>query len=465
MNNFKEDINYWQLSSKLEEGRNHVLRMAARNEDLELILNTLCQKAQIYNPNMRCSVLQLNKNNGTLHPIASVSLPDFYCQALDGVSIGAGVGSCGTAAFTKKRVIVEDINTHPYWNQYKELALSADLQACWSEPIIGENGIVLGTFAIYYSEIKKPTEEDLRFIELSANLAAVVFENNLTREKLLNANNLLSQTVNERNIELERVNSALKQVIDEQNKQYISGIKVEKMLTTNSLLSGFSHEISTPVGIALTAISSAEDKLSLLSEKFSSGNLTRKLFMSKTAQLTQALEINRNSLVRADNLLQRFKDVNTFSHLEEKSSCSMQEFLKEVQSSVLVLLGPHQLYIQSEDFQIVCHKASLWQILFNLIENSIIHGFENMDIGSIHINVTANNEEVIINYQDNGCGISEEQTSKIFEPFYTSTRNNTNLGLGLNIINNLITNNLNGRVRLIDSPVGIRYEISIPKLN
>lgn len=464
MENLKVDIDYWQLSTKLEEGRNHVLRMVASNEDLELILNTLCEKTQLYNPQMLCSILQLNNQSKTLHPIASVSLPDFYCQALDGVSIGAGVGSCGTAAFTKKRVIVEDINTHPYWNQYKELALSANLQACWSEPIIGGNGVVLGTFAIYYQEPKKPTKEDLRFIELSANLAAVVFDNYSNREKLLNANNLLSQTVDERNTELERVNLALEQFIDKQDKKYTSDIKVEKMLTTNSLISGFSHEISTPVGIALTAIGVAESKLNELSEKFSAGKLTRKLFIQNISQLTAAVEMNKNSLLRANELLVRFNDINTLTNKEDKSTFLMRDFLKEVEGSVQSVLGAHQLSIQSEGFQVICHKESLWQILFNLVENSIIHGFENTAIGSIHINVVSNDEDVVINYQDDGCGISEAKTSKIFEPFYTSARNNNHLGLGLSIINNLVTHNLNGRVRLIDSPVGIRYEITMPKM-
>lgn len=464
MEHLKNEIDYWQLASKLEEGRNVVLRMVARHEKLESILNTLCEKAQIYNPLMQCSILRLNNNTKTLHPIASVSLPDFYCQALDGVTVGSGVGSCGTAAFTRKRVIVEDINTHPYWNQYKELALSAGLQSCWSEPIIGEKGVVLGTFAIYYHEPKAPTKEDLRFIELSANLAAVVFENSLNREKLLSANNLLSKTVNERNTELEHVNLALGKAIEDQNKEHNSMLNIEKMLTTNSLISGFSHEISTPIGTALTAISAAEDELSVLSTKFSEGNLSRKLFSDKINHLTEAIVLNKNSLLRANKLLQRFNDINTFASTEEKSICSMKDFLKEVEQSVQGVLSVHRLFIQSENFQVYCHKESLWQILFNLIENSILHGFENVPVGSIHINVTSDDEEVIINYQDDGCGISEEQTSKIFEPFYTSARNSKNLGLGLSIMNNLVTNNLNGRVRLIDSPIGIRYEIIMPNI-
>ncbi len=261
--NTAKDIKYWQLSNELEEGRNSVLRMVARNEDLQLILNTLCQKAQMYNPEMLCSILRLDNNQKTLHPLASVSLPEFYCQALDGVPIGLGVGSCGTAAYTKERVVVEDINTHPYWAQYKGLALEAGVQACWSEPIRGADGMVFGTFAMYYRVPQKPEEEDLKFIELSANLAAVVFENHSNRHKLLEANNRLKQTVSERNAELEKVNAALKTSLQEQEKQYSLDINTEKMLTTNSLICGFSHEISTPVGTALTAVTLIEDKINL----------------------------------------------------------------------------------------------------------------------------------------------------------------------------------------------------------
>ena len=253
--NLAKGIKYWQLSSKLEEGRSQVLRLAASNQKLEVILNTLCQNAQTYNAKMLCSILRLDNDNKTLHPIASASLPESYCQALNGVSIGVGVGSCGTAAFLKKRVVVEDINTNPYWVQYKDLALNAGLQACWSEPIIGADGMVFGTFAMYYKTPQTPTEEDIKFIEVSANLAAVVFENDSNRRKLLSANTKLKQTVNERNAELERVNLSLKALIEENSKQYDRNINAEKMLTTTSLICGFSHEISTPVGTAITATS------------------------------------------------------------------------------------------------------------------------------------------------------------------------------------------------------------------
>ncbi len=138
-------ISILQRSRELEQGRIEVLRMVASGDPLENILNVLCHKAQTYNPEVICSILRLNPHSNTLHPIASVSLPKFYCDALEGITIGIGVGSCGTAAMSGQRVIVEDINTHPYWALYKDIALSANLQACWSEPIIDANGNIFGT--------------------------------------------------------------------------------------------------------------------------------------------------------------------------------------------------------------------------------------------------------------------------------------------------------------------------------
>jgi len=461
--NLKKDIKYWQQSNLLEEGRNSVLRMVARNEDLRLILNTLCKKAQVYNPEMLCSILRLDNIAKTLHPIASVSLPESYCQALDGAPIGAGVGSCGTAAFIEERVIVEDINTHPYWAQYKGLALTAGLQACWSEPIIGADGIVFGTFAMYYRAPQKPTEEDLKFIELSANLAAVVFDNDSNRSQLLNANIQLKQTVNDRTIELERANLALKSAIQEKDKQYSLDLKTEKMHTTNSLICGFSHEISTPIGTTTTAISIAEEKLAKLNEKVSTGNISKKDFTNGIYEITEVIELSKQSLIRANKLLQQFKNINAAENTQGRSLFSMPALLKEIKSAVLPLLHTHQLSIQCDTFDFFGTKDDLWQIFFNLIENSIIHGFKETESGMIHINITEDDIDIHINYQDNGSGILEKKTAKIFEPFYTSNRSKDSLGLGLNIISNIISHRLQGTIRLLDSPVGIRYEIVLPK--
>jgi GAF domain-containing protein len=125
---------------------------------------------------MVCSILLLDDEGKYFVEGVAPSLPDFYNEAIKGVEIGIGVGSCGTAAFTGKPVIVEDIATHPYWTPYKELAARAGLGACWSQPILSSLNQVLGTFAIYHREAIASVASDMYFIEQSARLASLAIE-------------------------------------------------------------------------------------------------------------------------------------------------------------------------------------------------------------------------------------------------------------------------------------------------
>ena len=404
-----EQVAYWQRAMELEEGRNEVLRMVASGDSLESVLNTLCQRAQIYNPQMYCSVLLLDNEANTLHSIASASLPDFYCQALDGTAIGMGVGSCGTAAFIQQRVIVEDINTHPYWVQYKGLALEAGLQACWSEPIIGQDGRVYGTFAMYYNTPSKPNDEDIKFIELSANLAAVVFENDYNRQQLVDANTKLSLTVDERTSELEAANKALANRIERQARQQIERIEEEKMLTTNALLCGFAHEISTPIGNSLTTVSAIVDKLDWLFAALEEGTVSKKTFEQQLTQLHQLSEINKSNLIKADTLLGQFQRMDAKQVNDVQQDFELSTFFAEVKASLRGLLGEHQLFIDSQALPITCVKECLWQVFYQLIENSVEHGFGAKHQGKIHISAMRKGNDIVINYQDDGCGIDAEK--------------------------------------------------------
>lgn len=165
--------------------RSHILEMLATDQPLSSILEEIVTGVEHIRPLMMCSVLLLDQNGKNLHIGAAPSLPDFYNTAIDGVKIGEEVGSCGTAAYTGTRVIVDDIMTHPYWSLYKEVAAKAGLAACWSEPIRSSTGTILGTFAIYHHTPHKPTESDIYIIEQSANLASIAIEKKLAAEKLL----------------------------------------------------------------------------------------------------------------------------------------------------------------------------------------------------------------------------------------------------------------------------------------
>jgi PAS domain S-box-containing protein len=134
-------------------------------------LETLIRLIERVAPGMRGSVLLLDTDGVTLHHGAAPSLPTPYCRAIDGARIGPTAGSCGTAAFRKQRVIVRDITTDPLWEDYRRIAEPFGLAACWSTPILDNDGSVLGTFAMYYDEPRNPTDDDLALTETATLLA------------------------------------------------------------------------------------------------------------------------------------------------------------------------------------------------------------------------------------------------------------------------------------------------------
>ena len=167
------DITGKKQGEALAEGQKHVLELIARGAPVDETLTTLAKIIEAQYEEMYCSILLLDEDGKHLRHGAAPSLPESYTTAIDGATIGAEVGSCGTAAFMRRPVYVEDIAIDPLWRDYKHLALPLGLRACWSTPIIDLNGHVLGTFAMYYLRPALPTAQHLRLIDLATHTAAI----------------------------------------------------------------------------------------------------------------------------------------------------------------------------------------------------------------------------------------------------------------------------------------------------
>ena len=174
-----------------DQSRAQLLELVANGKPLPVIMAAAVNSVERENPAMLCSVLLLDDAGTHLLNCAAPSIPSFFNKAIDGIEIGLGVGCCGTAAFTNKRVIVEDIQSHPFWTNFKELAIQANLAACWSEPIRSANGDVLGTFSIYHCNAHYPTKANLLTLQQTADLVSIAIEKNQADATLKSSENRL----------------------------------------------------------------------------------------------------------------------------------------------------------------------------------------------------------------------------------------------------------------------------------
>jgi signal transduction histidine kinase len=176
----------------LLEGQSRVLEMIAEAMPLPRTLDELMRVLEEQVDGMICSILLLSEDGKHVVHGAAPSLPDDYIRGIDGAEIGPRAGSCGTALYLRRQVIVTDIATDPLWANYKDLALVHDLRACWSTPIFSAHGEVLGSFAMYYRQPASPTRLHLSLIAVATHLARVAIERDRAQQERVHLNEQLA---------------------------------------------------------------------------------------------------------------------------------------------------------------------------------------------------------------------------------------------------------------------------------
>jgi diguanylate cyclase (GGDEF)-like protein len=167
---------------KLQALQNAILEMVARGDALAMVAEELCLRVEALAPGIVCSILRVDLER-RLRPLPAPSLPQHYSDALEGLTIGPMVGSCGRAAFTGEPVEVTDIATDPTWLKYRDLALPLGFRACWSSPIKARDGRVIGAFAFYYREARSPSELERHVVDACLSLCAIALEHDEVRAR------------------------------------------------------------------------------------------------------------------------------------------------------------------------------------------------------------------------------------------------------------------------------------------
>jgi PAS domain S-box-containing protein len=187
------DITERKQAEVLLAGEKRLLEMIAKGDSREPILEGACLLVEELASGSLCSILLFDPTSNRLCHGAAPSLPKIYTKAIDGIVIGPSVGSCGTAAYRAETVIVSDIATDPLWADFRDLALAHGLKACWSTPILSSAGRVLGTFATYYREPRRPSSQEHNVIERITHLVSIAIERKQAEQKLLQSEAYLAE--------------------------------------------------------------------------------------------------------------------------------------------------------------------------------------------------------------------------------------------------------------------------------
>jgi GAF domain-containing protein len=161
-----------------------IKEMIAADAPLSEILSNLVLMIEAQSPEMLCSILLLSDDGNHVRHAVAPSLPENYVKVIDGSPIGPKHGSCGTAMYRGKPVIVSDISTDPLWEEYRNFAWAIGVAACWSTPIMSSKGKVLGSFAMYYREPRTPNGEERYLTDVATELATMAIEHLPSREHL-----------------------------------------------------------------------------------------------------------------------------------------------------------------------------------------------------------------------------------------------------------------------------------------
>jgi PAS domain S-box-containing protein len=178
------DITQIKEEEFFRAGQSGVLEMIAADAPLANVLTSLVLLMEGQAEGLRCSILLLNRDGKHVRHGAAPNLPEAYVKEVDGAPIGPRNGSCGTAMYTRRPVVVTDVMTDPLWTDYRELAKICGLRACWSTPILSWQGDVLGSFAMYRQETRGPQPEETRLTEIATHIAGIAIDRQRQQEIL-----------------------------------------------------------------------------------------------------------------------------------------------------------------------------------------------------------------------------------------------------------------------------------------
>lgn len=284
-----------------------------------------------------------------------------------------------------------------------------------------------------------------------------------------NSFNQMTKQIMQSSLDLTRANDTLEQKVQERTQELAGAqqqlITAEKMASLGQLVAGIAHEVNTPLGNSITALSFNNDAYKKIKKQFDDKTITSNDFAQYLQLAGDSMSLMKINLNRASELVQTFKKVAVNQSDEHLVEFSVLDHVHEVLLTLRPQLKKMSIKIDldiDEFLTIQSYPGAYYLILSNLITNSLKHAFKD-GIGTIKINIFIDKERITIRYEDNGKGMTNSARKKIFDPFYTTGRGSGGTGLGLYTTYNVVTQQLLGDITVeSEEGIGSRFIVSLP---
>ena len=410
------DVTDRKRTELLLEGQSSVLERISANAPLAESLDLLARTMDAQAPGNLSSIVLLDADGKHIRHAAGPNLPEAYNLLVDGLAIGPAAGSCGTAAFRRERVFVSDIATDPLWADYRERTLPHGLRACWSTPILGSSGALLGTFAIYRREPSLPGPLDLDIIARATYIARIAIERKALQAQFLQA---------------------------------------QKMETVGRLASGVAHDFNNVLSVIMSCSEVILARLApdspireLVEEVRKAGHqassLTRQLLILARPQAARPELLDLNAVVaEMDSMLRRLI----------RGGAKLEVDLERE-------LGPVKV-----------DPGRAEQVILNLCVNArdamsrggtITVSTSRADLAAASVGLRGRVEPgsyVRLAVRDEGTGMPPEIVARLFEPFFTTKEPGKGTGLGLSTVDAIVR--AAGGSIVVESEVGKGSTIAV----
>lgn len=316
--------------------------------------------------------------------------------------------------------------------------------------------------------------KDGSVVHISKNVQAIVNADGSIKEILVSVRDMtdlhrLNRDLEESRRQLVEHTQQLETTLDHLRTAQRQLVEAEKLASLGGLVAGVAHEINTPLGISITSATAMHEELKTLRKAFTMDSLKRTQLDDFLTYASQACNILYNNMQRASELVNSFKRIAVDQSVDEWREINLRGYCDEILTSLGPKFKERPITVENrcdETIDICTNPGALYQILSNLLLNSLIHGYAADEPGVIAITARQERDAVVIDYLDNGRGIAKENLGRVFEPFFTTRRGQGGSGLGLSIVYNLVTGTLKGAISVESRHgEGVHFRFTLPVMN